>query len=128
MKAFITGSRAYGQPTSESDLDLVILVDEHTKSLLTTLSDSGKEPIRFGKLNIIACTSEEEFTVWKYGTLVLVHKRDESQKALPYNLDPFSIELLATESIDRFLAKSVMDSYRREAGIPIRETDSGDDL
>jgi len=65
MNAFITGSRVYGKiPTSETDIDLVIQCDEKTAELLRKLSDIGKEPVRYGKLNLILLTSEEEFASW----------------------------------------------------------------
>lgn len=67
-RAFVTGSRAYGKVKPNSDVDLVILCSEETKLLLTKLSENGKEPIRFGKLNLIICTSEEEYAVWCIGT------------------------------------------------------------
>ena len=128
MKSFITGSRAYGQPNADSDLDLVILVDESTKAQLVAFSDLSTEPIRFGKLNIIACTTEEEFTCWKYGTMSLIHRRDESQKTSPVNNDdPFG-EWTGPTTLDlgRDMAKTYLDSYRREAGVEIKDTDSGE--
>ena len=71
MNALITGSHAYGKPTSESDVDLVVRVGWETKELLERLSGASTidhAAIRFGKLNVIACTSDEEFAAWKFGT------------------------------------------------------------
>lgn len=63
-KAFITGSTALESATADSDVDLVMLVNEHTKALLIEASDLAKLPCRFGKLNLILCTSHEEYSLW----------------------------------------------------------------
>lgn len=70
MKSFITGSHAYGKPTSDSDIDLVIFVDQETKDKLIELSDTGKMPCRFGKLNLIFTTNEEEYGAWLLGKIL----------------------------------------------------------
>lgn len=69
MKSFITGSNVYGKPNSDSDVDLVIFVDAQTKEELIKLSDTGKMPCRFGKLNIIFATTEEEYAAWLLGKI-----------------------------------------------------------
>jgi Nucleotidyltransferase domain len=66
-KAFLTGSRVYGQPTPESDVDLVVFISEEDKETLVKLADTAL-PIRFGKLNVIALTNEDEFYAWKSAT------------------------------------------------------------
>jgi Nucleotidyltransferase domain len=85
MKAFLTGSRAYGTPRIDSDIDLVIFTDVETAGLLQVWgavenaapqgSDEGSDevygPIRFGKLNLIVCTSEEAYRAWVDGTAEL---------------------------------------------------------
>lgn len=67
MRAFLTGSQVYGTPTSKSDIDLVIFVDYVTKQRLIELSDNKKMPCKFGKLNIIFTTNEEDYSVWLLG-------------------------------------------------------------
>jgi hypothetical protein len=67
MRSFITGSRAYGRPKWDSDVDLVIFVDDDTKEDLIKLSDDGKMPCRYGKLNLIFATTEEEYAAWLLG-------------------------------------------------------------
>lgn len=64
MKAFITGSQAYGSPTSKSDVDLVVYCDSETKQKLIELSDAGKMPCIFGKLNLIFATNEQTYKAW----------------------------------------------------------------
>lgn len=100
MKSFITGSHAYGQPTSESDIDLVIYVDNNTKDRLITLSDNGKMPCRFGTLNLIFATTEEEYATWLLGKISciaqkpikgkeahLLHERAREQFGTTYDHD-----------------------------------------
>lgn len=80
-RSFVTGSHAYGTPDSLSDVDLVILVTEDDLKILKEQSDDKhvwdtdyqhRAPqaacLRFGKLNVIACTTEEAFMVWRKGT------------------------------------------------------------
>jgi len=67
MKAFITGSHAYGRPSSKSDIDLVVLADQFAADKLRALSESTKT-VRFGRLNIILCFTENEFEAWKTTT------------------------------------------------------------
>lgn len=64
MKAFLTGSVVYGIPSEKSDIDLVVLTDEHTKNVLAC----DGFPIRFGCLNLILLTDEEQWAIWKKGT------------------------------------------------------------
>lgn len=78
MKAFITGSQAYGTAVAGSDTDLVIFVDEATKGKLQARSENGKYPIRFGDLNLVCVTTEEEWAAWKLGTARCVKKARES--------------------------------------------------
>ena len=76
MNAFVTGSRAYGTIKPDSDIDLVIRIDHETAILLRKLSDQSMEvgekntprPVRFGKLNLLLCESDEEWAVWRIGT------------------------------------------------------------
>lgn len=82
MNAFITGSRAYGSPRPNSDIDLVIRVDSRTRLMLETLSDNPKTDkygsviVRFGRLNLLLCETDEEFATWVVGTnKMLVDKR-----------------------------------------------------
>lgn len=81
MRAFITGSRAYGSPGPKSDIDLVVMVSNSTRDLLLrygTKVEGEDQVIRFGKLNIIACLNEEEFAIWKVGTRMCFIEKDTS--------------------------------------------------
>lgn len=69
----LTGSHVYGSPRTNSDVDLVVLVDEETAKKLEDLSDRGTYPVKFGNLNLILVTDERSFEVWKEGTEHLKH-------------------------------------------------------
>ena len=86
MKAFVTGSFAYGNPTVDSDIDLVVLIDKKDAGHLLNMADAPttKEEaygtdvdcqMRFGKLNIIGCYEPKVFDAWKRGTEQLVAVR-----------------------------------------------------
>jgi hypothetical protein len=78
--AFITGSHAYGTPTADSDIDLVILVEPHQVSRLMELSGirwgegstTGYEhacvSAKFDRLNLLICWTELQYDVWRQGT------------------------------------------------------------
>lgn len=78
MNAFLTGSRVYGEPSSESDVDLAVLLPYDEICKLRNLSgvatgDESECPgattsIRFGNLNIIATHIDAEFAAWKLAT------------------------------------------------------------
>lgn len=68
MESFLTGSTVYGNPTEDSDVDLVVFVTPKTKEDLIALSDKGKIPCKFGKLNLIFATTEQEWEAWKEAT------------------------------------------------------------
>ncbi len=98
QKSFITGSWAYGLPNADSDIDLVVLVTEKELQQLLANQDGGKvaheedyisaggTPMRFGKMNIIACTHSKQFEIWRRGTFLL-----KAQK--PVNRE-FAIEFM----------------------------------
>lgn len=84
---FLTGSRVYGQPNGDSDVDMVLRVSREDANLLQSLSDgvvneaqvsdygppgsrqeSDFKTLRFGKLNLICCFKDKTFQAWKDGT------------------------------------------------------------
>lgn len=75
MIAFITGSFAYGKPNEDSDIDLVIFCDEETKALLEKHSETNPK-VSFGNLNLIICTTIEEYSHWALGTVRLTKEKD----------------------------------------------------
>jgi hypothetical protein len=62
VTAFLTGSSQYGDyGTSESDIDLVVLVSHADKDKLIA---AGDMPCRFGNLNLILTTDPVEYAFW----------------------------------------------------------------
>lgn len=69
-EAFITGSRAYGTPREDSDIDLVVLATSEACSMLTQHRDPSSKSVRYGRLNIILFSSEQSeqvisFKMWR---------------------------------------------------------------
>lgn len=85
----MTGSRRYGTPRPDSDIDLVVLTSDEAIAKLHIACDSAidleGEPggeykqIRFGSLNIIALTDEDEFRAWEETSAALEAKRPVSR-------------------------------------------------
>ena len=80
VRAFLTGSRVYGTPREDSDLDLVVFVDEDTKKALRAMSDSNTK-LMYGGLNLIAVTTKAEYDAWYKGTDILKNRPDPVKKA-----------------------------------------------
>lgn len=86
MLAFITGSRAYGTIKPDSDIDLVVRVAPVVAAILEGFSES-KAAVRFGRLNLILCTSDEKYAAWKLATSHMMQQskqfnRDEAKKII----------------------------------------------
>ncbi len=71
--AFLTGSRAYGVPREDSDVDLVVYMDPSelsplAKALGVSVDDDTKGypsiNIKEGKLNLIVVSEPEEYDAW----------------------------------------------------------------
>lgn len=88
MGSFATGSRVYGQPREDSDLDLVIRMTEREfndfVNCLTPkqldelieqrnkygLLENGQAVLRFGQLNLIICLQDRAFEAWRSATRI----------------------------------------------------------
>jgi len=81
MNSFITGSRCYGTPNKDSDIDLVLRVSIDDALTLMDHSDNptpeyilkhygidGLKTVRYGELNLLLCTTDSNFKAWKVGT------------------------------------------------------------
>lgn len=77
--AFLTGSRAYGTPREDSDVDLCLTVSERDFTILNDLADRGQRTsgrpgcvggLRYGRLNLI-CVTTPDLENWRRGTRAL---------------------------------------------------------
>jgi hypothetical protein len=84
MKTLLTGSRVYGTPRQDSDLDMVVLIeDQNDYNLLYNMGGQHSTnqtrlhtdqlyngvSMRFGNLNVIAILNDERtFKAWEAGT------------------------------------------------------------
>lgn len=76
MRAFLTGSRAFGTPTPESDVDVVVLMDKPEMAKLVSQAEESErsgdygngQSLRFGRLNLIVVNTEEQFGLWRDST------------------------------------------------------------
>lgn len=63
-RAFVTGSRWYGTPREDSDIDLVVVVSPEEAEILWSLSENPGGSVRFGRLNLIVLTDEDQGDTW----------------------------------------------------------------
>lgn len=79
MKAFVTGSRVYGEPHPASDIDLIVLIEGDDQALLEVMSDSNRESggdsLTFGGLNLICVHDQRAYDVWRQGTNELIARK-----------------------------------------------------
>ncbi len=101
MNAFLTGSRVYGRPREDSDVDMVVRVDISTARVLYSLSDTfdaakfadetdpdygGIGVVRFGKLNLILCTDDDQYTAWRMGTRAMMKEGGKFTREMAVNV------------------------------------------
>lgn len=85
MNAILGGSRVYGKPNKDSDLDLVLwLPNSMQRQIVRKEGDeTGDDTVRYGNLNIILPNNAKEFSVWLYGIeLLKQHKPVTRDKAV----------------------------------------------
>lgn len=71
LTGFLTGSRVYGRPRADSDIDLVLRVTPEAGQEFRALGEPlsrypaiTSESVRFGNLNLILCYTDEAFASW----------------------------------------------------------------
>ena len=83
IDSFMTGSRAYGIPREDSDLDVAVLMEDSTEIWKHT--ETPNHTCRFGKLNLITFTNKDNFEAWRDVTNKLIAlspvHRDDAVKA-----------------------------------------------
>ena len=110
MKCFLTGSRIYGTPTEDSDLDMVVLADDDMFDRLRAMyaheNDVDRQyekdslSIRVGSLNMIVVKTELSFLAWKHAKDALVQEVE-----------------LTGRPVTRDRAVEAHKSYRRVCGL-----------
>ena len=98
---FLTGSRVYGTPNEDSDIDLVVFGDPKTFNLLKLMQDGIKNVfnncLRFGKLNIIYCTDPTDYSVWWDGTQDLINHVRTTGRTIDKELATFHFDVIRYE-------------------------------
>lgn len=76
-EAFMVGSRVYGSPREDSDLDLVVPMAPDVAAKLYELAGLPLTgPLYFGKLNIIPATSDAQYEAWTDGLAVVLAEQE----------------------------------------------------
>jgi len=80
LKSYFTGSQVYGTPRPDSDIDLVIrmsseelakIVHAQVADTVVWFENSPTASLKFGKLNVIACITDDAFEKWAVSTVQL---------------------------------------------------------
>jgi hypothetical protein len=109
--AFLTGSRAYGIPREDSDIDIVVMVNINEVPLEATVADGcDYEPesvcLRYGPINLIACVDPAVFDVWKRGTEELIARRPVTRQEAIDHLESLKAELKARRKAEKAMAEA----------------------
>jgi hypothetical protein len=109
VTAFLTGSRAYGTPRPDSDIDLCVLMSKEDLNELIAgntpaKSDYGKASasLRFGILNLVCMTSEFDFMAWKVATEELIARKPVTKAEAIQTIN----ECIAIAQDERLLAEA----------------------
>lgn len=108
--AVVTGSRAYGTPRPDSDLDLVVLLaPDDVARVVEALEIEVPEDkagqfyptlqVKLGKLNLIMETDVDRFHVWRKGTRVLKGMAPVTREQA---VDTFKAMRRELEEVDNF--------------------------
>ena len=84
MNAFLVGSRVYGEPREDSDIDLVVRMSPEDAYQLRRLADPIRQNdpmgvVRYGKLNLVVCETDALFEAWVDGFDEVMHEFAKTQ-------------------------------------------------
>ena len=122
MNSILTGSRVYGTPRKDSDLDLVVLMEPkeaadlamfHGISLERDESHYPSAQFHAGKINIIIETSKDAFEVWVKGTHDLMERLPVDRDTAVAHFDVLRAALRAK----REAAKAAKEAATKEPGL-----------
>lgn len=131
-RAFLTGSRAYGTPRPDSDVDLVVFTDPETAGLLGSLAEScslgsagdcSDVSAVFGRLNLILLSNPRDFTWWDEGTRQL--KAEARHRAAESRVPAVGRER-AVEVLERLKAESEREFRLSHGEYARRRVERGD--
>ncbi len=120
MQSFLTGSRVYGIPRPDSDIDLCVLMSYSEMRIL--VDAHGREPgeegsalpratsLRFGSLNLLVTFDEGAFSEWKIAT-------DDLSKVYPVTRDD-AIEHFKKCEAERIVKKTPKEEAISVAPVP----------
>lgn len=101
--AFLTGSRVYGTPREDSDIDIVVhLESEEISQLLDKEYSTNNNynatsaSIRFGNLNLICMSDHQEYLAWYQATKELKARK-------PVTRDEAIAHIIATVDAHKLL-------------------------
>lgn len=120
--AFVTGSRKYGVPHENSDLDLVVMVSKEDFPLLSSVADhkpngiddnghphyddDAGHPFRFGRLNLLVCDEPDQWSNWKDGTDALARRALSGERIDREKAKSTFRNLIAQRAIQRAIQRS----------------------
>jgi hypothetical protein len=108
LLSFVTGSRKYGTPRPDSDVDMIVFVSKADLEILAALADPElpedrsapvyfkennprafragdydpmSQPLRFGRLNLICVTDPAQYDAWRAGTERLSREQPVTREA-----------------------------------------------
>jgi predicted nucleotidyltransferase len=131
LKAFVTGSRAYGTPREDSDIDLVVMVslrdmerlrDQHDERPARDDDDEGEYPdvpdqaqLRFGRLNLLCVTQEDDYEAWRSGTEELIARSPVTRAEAVEVFDRKRAEVQAAKDAANAVAMASIEAAVAEA-------------
>lgn len=119
MISYITGSRAYGFPREDSDIDLVICASNYDVRRLWQLSRhfEGNKACTFGKLNLVLFDCENKIDMARYERWTEVNKRLVASQPVTKEK---AIAAFRSADAEFSYLKTYPPDYRTKYGIGLR--------
>lgn len=123
--AFMVGSRVYGAPREDSDLDLVVRMTPDVAYELYKFAGQPMDgPLHFGKLNIIPALDQDQWEAWENGLLKVEMERNDTGKPVPMER---AREIFRSFPAIHGSPSSPAPGLDVDAAISDAETEAGDD-
>ena len=108
-RMFLTGSRVYGTPHNQSDLDVVVQLSKEEWELLLSIGGSTAPAsaaeefptlsIRFGNLNLICAKNDDWLEAWWRGTQDLIARKPVTRDEAVATFDKLFKEIKKKEKV-----------------------------